>query len=241
MNAHRILIALALWVIPDAALAQSTLFSAPTTDIVEKGRTLLESDYLSQLPKPANADRIWLANPKVVFGLSETVEAGGNLPVSQIGGATNVAFLPNFKWKFASNDPKGLAAAAGGILFTPVNHRRDVDTYGLLYGVFSKEFKMASNGPRFTAGAYGVVGTSGFAGPNEGAILGYEQPVHSSVTIAVEWVSGKNGLGFFTPGAYFTFPRESVLAVGYSIGNDSWERLNATHNRFLYVSYGITF
>ena len=49
--------------------------------------------------------------------------------------------------------------------------------------------------------------------------------------------SGKNGLGYFTPGISFTLPHSGLLNIGYSFGNDSFGDSNATKNRYLFIYY----
>ena len=222
----------------ESALAQSTIFNVPTTDTVAKGKVYLEFDYLPQMPKPDFADRLHIIDPRIVVGVSGNIEAGANFAFFHTAGTTNAFFQPNIKWKFANDQIRGLAAAVGGILYTPINNRDGVDTYGLVYGNFSK--KVTSDyGPRFTAGPYGVVsGGSGWEGPKAGIILGYEQPIHKKVSIVADWFSGQNAFGYFTPGVSFTLPANSVLSAGYSLGNDSY---SGNDNRLLFLYYGITF
>src|SRR5204862_5517360 len=96
--------------------------------------------------------------------------------------------------------------------------------------------KTGSYGPRFTGGPYGIVQgdlkSVGFLGRKAGVILGYEQPIHPKASIVADWYSGKNSVGYFTPGISITLPSNSLLNIGYSFGNDSWENSNATKNRF---------
>src|SRR6185436_8007042 len=106
---------------------------------------------------------------------------------------------------------KGLAASAGTILYAPTNNRSSVDTFGLVYGNFSKKVKTGDYGPRFTEGPYGVVSApDGWVGPKGGAIVGYEQPIHAKASIVADWFSGKNGFGFFTPGISFHTSRQWI-------------------------------
>jgi hypothetical protein len=78
------------------------------------------------------------------------------------------------------------------------------------------------------------------SGPNGGVLAGYEQPVSAVISIVADWFSGKNFFGFFTPGVSITLPRNGLLNIGYSFGNDSFES-PSNDNRALFVYYGVTF
>lgn len=143
-------------------------------------------------------------------------------------------FQPNIKYKFAASDARGLAASAGVIWYTPINHREGVDNYGLVYGNFSKKVLTGSYGPRITFGPYGIVAAAdNYSGTNAGAIVGYEQPIHAKASIVADWFSGVSGFGYFTPGISITLPRNGLLNIGYSIGNDSY-RDPGNNNRYLW-------
>jgi hypothetical protein len=232
--------------------AQSTIFNIPTTDTVTKGKAYAEFDFLVQAPKP-DFSRTYLYNPRVVVGAPGNLEFGVNFPIYNTrasGDSASSGYIqPNAKWKFYNNDEAGIAMAVGGLLNTPLNNRSGQDSWGLLYALVSKKVKTGDYGPRFHAGPYGVVsanqdpaeGPVSFLGPRAGVILGYEQPVQKKISIVADWYSGKNGLGYFTPGISITLPGNGLLNVGYSVGNDSWEDSNATKNRYFFVYYGITF
>ena len=233
------------------AMAQSTIFNIPSTDTVAAKKGYAEFDFLPEAPGTGTS-RIYLYNPRVVVGVSGNVEVGVNFPAYKLSGttsATSAYFQPNIKWKFFNDDKKGIALAAGGLLNTPMNNRTGQDSWGLLYGLFSKKVKTGMYGPRMHVGGYGVVsanqdlasGPVSFLGPRGGAILGYEQPVQARVSIVADWFSGKNGLGYFTPGVSITVPKNGLFNAGYSIGNDSWQNSNATKNRFVFLYYGVTF
>ena len=89
-------------------------------------------------------------------------------------------------------------------------------------------------GPRLTGGAYGLLGLADGLGTQGGAIVGYEQPLGKKVTFLTDWFSGKNAFGYVTPGISITLPKNSLLNIGYSIGNQG------RGNNALFVYYGIT-
>jgi hypothetical protein len=223
------------------AAAQSTIFNVPTTDTVAPKHVYFEFDYLPQIPEPDGGDRFQTYTPRVVFGVVTNVEAGVNVSNTHVGGETFSLFQPDAKYKFYADDNKGLAAAAGFIWYIPITHRDEAGTFGLVYGNFSKKVKSGDHGPRFTVGPYGVVaGEDDFSGPRGGVLAGYEQPVTSKVSIVADWFSGKNFFGFFTPGVSITLPRNGLLNIGYSFGNDSFES-PSNDNRALFVYYGVTY
>jgi hypothetical protein len=233
-------------------MAQSTIFNIPTTDTVTAKKVYAEFDFMPQVPG-GEASRTYMYNPRLVVGAPGNLEFGVNFPMyntrTSSTSATNGYIQPNAKWKFYNNDNAGIAMAVGGLINTPLNNRSVQDSWGLLYGLISKKIKTGDYGPRFHGGAYGVVsanqdvhdGPVSFLGPRAGAIIGYEQPVSKKVSIVADWFSGKNGLGYFTPGVSITLPKNGLLNAGYSIGNDSWENNNATKNRYFFLYYGVTF
>jgi hypothetical protein len=217
--------------------AQSTIFNIPTTDTVSPKKGYFEFDYLVQAPPP-DTGQFQIFVPRIVVGVGPMVEVGVNLANTTYadGGDTISQIQPNIKFKFYANDDAGVAAAAGVIFYTPVNHRDDNDSFGLVYGNVSKKVKSGNYGPRFTAGIYGSVDY----GDDEqvGALLGYEQPVGGPVSVVADWFSGKNFWGYFTPGLSIVLPHSGLLNIGYSLGNDSYD---GNKNRALFVYYGITF
>jgi hypothetical protein len=246
------LLVLTLVLLSGQALAQSTIFNIPTTDTAQKGKAYAEFDFLAQAPG-TDASRTYLYNPRLVIGAPGNLEFGVNLPIyntrASNASSTNGYIQPNAKWKFYENEKAGVALAVGGLLNAPLNNRDVQDKWGLLYALISKKIKTGDYGPRFHAGPYGVVsanqdlnkGPVSFLGPRAGVILGYEQPVQKRISIVADWYSGKNGLGYFTPGISISLPGSGLLNAGYSIGNDSWEDSNATKNRYLFFYYGVTF
>ena len=234
------------------ASAQSTIFNVPSTDVVDKGKYYFEFDFLPQAPRPDGCCGIVIYNPRFIAGLPHDVEVGANVPTSHFSDTnpSNFAyFQPDVKWKFAKNDDKGLAAAVGIVGNIPMNNTDAQLSWAYVYGNFSKKVKSGDYGPRFTFGGFGVIAKTddpvkvGWTpGAHRGGVLlGYEQPLSKTVSFVADWFSGKNNIGYFTPGISITLPHSGLFNAGYSFGNDSWENSNATKNRYVFLYYGITF
>jgi hypothetical protein len=224
-------------------MAQSTLMNIPTTDTVAPKKGYLEFDYLVQTPATEGVGRLQVFAPRIVAGLAPGLEVGANFFNYHVNdsGTTSSFFQPNAKYRFWANDDSGMATSAGFIWYTPINHRDGVDSYGLVYGNFSKKVLGSDYGPRITFGPYGIVGAEdSYYGTKAGAIVGYEQPIHPRVSIVADWFSGVSGFGYFTPGVSVILPGNGLLNIGYSLGNDSYED-PSNNNRFLFMYYGITF
>jgi hypothetical protein len=225
-------------------MAQSTIFNIPTTDTVVPGKGYFEFDYFAQAPGIEDVGRTQIFVPRIIVGLAPNLEAGVNIANFRYPGpssSTYSYFQPNVKYKFLAVDDQGVAASGGLIWYTPINNRDGQDSYGLVYGNFSKKIMSSSYGPRITFGPYGIVGASdGYYGTKAGAIVGYEQPIHARASIVADWFSGVSGFGYFTPGISITLPRASLLNIGYSLGNDSYKD-PSNNNRYLFIYYGITF
>jgi len=215
-----------------ATQAQTTILNAPSTDVQITGKTYLETDFVSHLTKFEKGG-FQVYGLRLLYGASKKLEVGTNLLYTRAAGSPQaVEVQPNAKWQFYQNEEKGVAIAAGGVLYLPLPHHQASDTLGLFYVTASKKVK-ASYGPRFTAGAYQTVGLS--TGSKGGVILGYEQPVHRRFTLLADWYSGKNRLGYSSAGVGATISRKSNLYVCYIFGNAG------RANNSLGVFYGWTF
>ena len=143
------------------AMAQSTIFNIPTTDTVAKKHVYGEFDFMPQVPAYDDDSRLYLYNPRVVVGAPGNVEFGVNFPTynyrSSMDSETFAYIQPNAKWRFYNNDNYGIALAVGGILNAPLNRREGQDTWGLLYGLFSKKIKTGNYGRRACVQTTGVM------------------------------------------------------------------------------------
>ena len=215
------------------ALAQSTIFNIPSTDVVAAKKVYVEFDLITHL-ESHDKGGFQTYVPRAVVGVGKGVEVGLNVAATDSAGPTVVYAQPNIKWQFWASEEKGAAMTFGAIAYTPLRNRSDNDTFGFFYGNMSKKFK-GDYGPRFTIGGYGIGGLDVAGVDKGGAMVGYEQPVAKKVSFVADWFSGKNGFGYVTPGFSIALPKNSLLNIGYSVGN------TGRKNNGLFVYYGITF
>src|SRR5215475_4859415 len=217
----------------DKALAQSTIFNIPSTDVVAKKKVYFEFDLITHLESHDNGG-FQTYVPRVVVGVGKGVEIGLNVSTTHSAVPTVVYAQPNIKWQAWASEEKGAAMTFGAIAYTPLRNRSDNDTFGLFYSNMSKKFK-GDYGPRLTVGGYGLGGLDVAGADKGGAMVGYEQPLTKKASFVADWFSGKNAFGYVTPGFSFALPKSSLLNIGYSIGN------SGRKNNGLFVYYGITF
>lgn len=229
------LIVLVLCIAAEGATAQSSLMNIPATDVVAAKKVYVEMDFITNYAWAQGDERFANYLPRAVVGVARNVEVGANLSYTRVpGGGEPIEIQPNAKWQFYKNEGKGVAAAAGCIFFVPITNRLDTDTFAQCYTVASKQFS-GDYGPRFTGGAYRLLG----AGPDEetrtGAIVGWEQPLSKRVGFTVDWSSGVNRFGYLSPGFYVLTPRNGSISAGYAIANKGNE------NNAFFVYYGQQF
>lgn len=206
-----------------------------STDVLPKGTHYLEFDLNSHLERHQDGGYQTYAS-RLVVGVKKRLEVGLNMELSHpIVPDQGIELQPNIKWQYYHNESKGTAASVGAIAFVPIFKRAGTDTFGLTYANFSKQLR-GDFAPRFTVGAYAVVGRERGYGSRVGAILGYAQPLHRKVSFGLDWWSGSNDrMGYVTPSLTFAVSKRSQLTIGYGLGNCGRK------NNELVMAYGITF
>jgi hypothetical protein len=199
--------ALAIWLAlfaasAQVARAQSSIFNAPSTDVMPPHSLYVEADYAAHLSSYEKGG-FHFFGPSLIYGLRKQVEVGVNAYFTKSSEPTAAELQPNAKWQFYSDEGRGLAAAAGGVLFVPLAHRDETHTSALLYATISKQLK-ARLGPRFTTGAYRFVGRTAEGETRGGMLLGYEQPLSRRLGLLADWYSGHNSEGYAAAGLSVT-------------------------------------
>jgi len=213
--------------------AQQTIFNVPTTDVLDKGKVYVELDASLKPTDGSVVSKFSSFVPRIVVGAGSGVEVGLNITGNIQPGADSTALVPTIKWKPYQGKDNGWAFVVGDNLFVPVRNR-SYDAGNYVYAEFSKTFK---TGTRITFGGYDFT-RNVVAGANRaGGQFGFEQPLNSKVTIAADWVTGKHGAGYFTPGVVFKMGPKVTGYASYSIGNTNV----ANGNHFFLLELGYNF
>lgn len=192
--------------------AQQTVFNVPSDSVLDPGKVYLEVDELFRPTDPEFSS----TTVRGVVGLFSRVEAGVNFgglnaPAPVIPTATvAVKIQPVRAGAFT------LTAGGNGLFF--LKGSQDGNPAGLGYGFAS--YKIPKLGTRIELG--GWYSSAGYALPRStgGALATFEQPIPCipGLTVAADWFSGENAIGYVSPGLIYTFGRWTAYAA-YSIKN----------------------
>lgn len=215
---------------PLAVAAQQSIFNVPNSDVLDQGKVYVELDA-SFKPNDQNALKKFSSFvPRVVVGVGGNIEVGLNLIGNIQPGPDSTTLVPTVKWKFYENDKKNAALFAGTNLYIPVRNRAyKFGTYSYLAG--SKTIGKT----RLTAGGY-VASKNVFApgAVRGGGQFGAEHALNKKVTLAADWITGRQANGYFTPGLIIKPTPRTTAYISYSIGNSN----AADGNHFFLLEFG---
>lgn len=224
----RIVFAIAALMILIAAIglkaqAQQTVFNVPTTDVLDKGKVYFELD-LSAKPNDSTAlNKFSSFVPRLVVGVGGKVEVGVNILGNVQPGPDSTTVAPTVKWKVYEGGDNGWAMVLGDNLYFPVRNKGyNAGTYA--YTTIQKTFNKST---RVGFGGYFFSKNVVAANANRaGGQFTIEQPLNKKVTLAADWITGKHGAGYFTPGVVFKVGSKVTGYASYSIGNQNAARGN---------------
>lgn len=177
--------------------AQQTIFNVPSADVLDPGKVYLEVDDLFRPTQP----RFSSTTVRGVVGVVRNVEAGVNF-----GGFVSPGDLiptATVALKVQPVRVGGFALTAGGFGLFFLRGARDGDPAGLGYS--SVGYRLQT-GMRITLGGWYASG--GYAKPDRagGALSTFEQslPWVKGLTLAADWYSGNNSIGYLSPGFIYT-------------------------------------
>jgi hypothetical protein len=191
------------------ARAQQTIFNVPSADVLARGKTYFEEDTLWRPREPNFA----VFTGRAVYGVVPNVEAGVNFGGFVSPGRSMPVATPNVKWQPWHDDKLAVTAGVFGLFF--LRGREDVKPAAEGYAHVA--YKLPTN-TRLTAGGYWASSGYAAADPQAGALLAFEQKVNDHLNLIADWFSGRNGLGYLTPGISSTWGGWTLYA-GYSFKN----------------------
>jgi hypothetical protein len=205
------MVALFLAVVPVAS-AQQTIFNVPSADVLDPGKVYVEVDELFRPTDPEFSS----TTVRGVFGLFPCAEGGVNF-----GGLNAPGPLVPTATVAAKIQPVragGFALTAGGNGLFFLKGSEDGNAAGLGYGFAS--YRIPKLGTRIEFG--GWYSSAGYALPRStgGALATFEQPIACvpGLSVAADWFSGENAIGYVSPGLIYTFGHWTAYAA-YSIKN----------------------
>jgi len=210
---------------------QQTIFNVPSTDVLDKGKVYAELDASFKPTDGSLVQKFSSFVPRIVVGAGSGVEVGLNVTGNIQPGPDTTTLVPTIKWKPYQNKDNGWAFVVGDNLFVPVRNR-SYDAGNYVYAEVSKTFK---SGTRITFGGYDFTKNVVASANRAGGQFGIEQPLTKKITFAADWITGKHGAGYFTPGIVFKVGPRVTGYAGYSIGNSNAS--NGNHFFLLEVGY----
>jgi len=215
MTSGRVVAALTVVTLAASAVparAQQTLFNVPSADVLDKGKVYLEEDTLWRPSDPDFA----VFTMRGVYGLGSNIEGGVNFGGFVTPGRSTPTATLALKWQPVKIGGFALTTGAHGLFF--LRGSKDGDPAGWFYADGAYAFPTNT---RLTAG--GWVATSGYAaaGSTGGGLLGLEQKINDHLTLAADWFSGHNGLGYFSPGIISAWGHWTIYAAWSLKNGDS--------------------
>jgi len=182
----------------------------PSPDILEKGKVYGELDGTAR-----PVDPVYSFEPRVVVGLGHRLEAGLNfIGLSEPSSGQNI-LSPTIKWRMWDGGNSGWSFFVGDDVFFPVR-KRAYKAGNYFYAEFAKVFH---TGTRIGFGGYDFTKNVVAPAQRAGGQFTVEQPLNKRVTIAAEWYTGKQAVGYVNPGAIIKLTSKLTLYGCYQIGN----------------------
>jgi hypothetical protein len=197
------------------ARAQQTIFNVPSADVLDPGKVYLETDELFRPTEPEFSS----TTIRGVVGVFPHVEAGVNFGgFVAPGSIVPTATLAVKAQPIVAGD---FSLTAGGYGLFYLQGSRDGNPAGLGYGFAT--YRLPTLRTRISVG--GWYSSAGYAKPNStgGALATFEQPVPwvQGLTLAADWWSGDNSIGYLSPGFYWSIGHWTVYAAYTAKNGDS--------------------
>jgi hypothetical protein len=191
------------------ARGQQTIFNIPSADVLDKGKIYVEEDILWRPSDPDFA----VFTARGVYGFGAGIEGGINVGGFVTPGRSTPTATLALKWQPVKAGNFALTVGAHGLFF--LRGSQDGDPAGQFYAHASYSFPTNT---RVTAG--GWVATNGYAAASDrrGGLFALEQKLNDHLTLAGDWFTGKNGIGYLSPGIVSAWGKWTIYAA-YTLKN----------------------
>jgi hypothetical protein len=213
---------LILFFSPVSVLAQETVFNVPSADVLEKGKAYAELDSTVRPVDPMVG-----FTPRFVVGTGYGIEVGMNFAGWTSPTPGELEIVPTIKWKIWKGKASGWTFFIGDNLFFPVA-RRTFNAGNYSYAAFAKEWK---HGTRVSFGGYDFTRNVVADANRAGGQFSIEQQLNKRVGLAADWYTGKQSVGYVSPGAVIKLTSKLTLFAAYQIGNSG---LTSGNHQFLW-------
>ncbi len=194
-----------------AAYGQETVFDVPSADVLDEGKVYGELDGTVHPWDVA----LYTFTPRVVVGIGHGIEVGMNFDGLSTPATGELEISPTIKWRLWKRESSGLSLYVGDDLFIPVRNRTfDAGNYS--YAAFAKQWK---HGTRVTIGGYDFTKNVVASANRAGGQFTVEQQINSRVTLAAEWYTGNQSVGYVNPGGILKLSSKLTHYAAYQIGN----------------------
>jgi hypothetical protein len=192
------------------AYGQETVFDVPSADVLDAGKIYGELDGTVRV-----VNSFATFTPRVVVGIGHGIEVGANFNGLSAPVLGQLDFSPTVKWRPWKDETSGWSLYVGDDLFFPVRQRTyDVGNYA--YASFAKQWK---HGTRVGFGGYDFTRYVVANANRAGGQFTFEQQLNDHWTLAAEWYTGKQAVGYANAGAIIKLTTKFTLYAAYQLGN----------------------
>jgi hypothetical protein len=192
------------------AIGQETVFDVPSPDILDKGKVYGELDGTAR-----PVDPVYTFEPRVVVGLGQRIEVGLNFIGLSEPSSGQVIFAPTVKWRPWDGGKSGWSFFLGDDVFFPAR-KEDYSAGNYFYAEFAKVF---GGGTRIGFGGYEFTKDVVAPAQRAGGQFTFEQPINKRLTVAAEWYTGNQAVGYVNSGVVVKATSKVTLYGCYQIGN----------------------
>jgi hypothetical protein len=194
----------------NGAYGQETVFNVPSADVLDAGKVYGELDGTVRVTDPFAT-----FTPRVVVGIGHGIEVGANFDGLSAPMLGELEISPTVKWRVWKDETSGWCLYVGDDVFFPVR-QRTYNAGNYTYATLAKQWK---HGTRVGIGGYDFTRYVVANANRAGGQFTFEQRLNDRWTLAAEWYTGKQAVGYVNAGGIVKLtPKLSLYAV-YQMGN----------------------